>query len=59
MDWADDNGMTSIPVLDDHLTEVWPYFEYDWGIPTFVVLAPDMSVLYADQGVSDPGAFLP
>ena len=56
--WAEMANLTSIPVLNDQNTDVWPYYELNWGIPTYVVLAPDMSVISVDEGISDPALFI-
>ena len=58
MTWANNNGMTSIPVLDNAAQDVWVYFERDFGIPTTVFLGPDMTVLSVDEMISSPAQFM-
>ena len=58
--WASAFGLVDIPVLanDGSTYEPWANFEVDWGIPTTVVVGPDMTVLSVDQYVTNPGSFL-
>ena len=45
MQWADNAGMETVPVLSDSSQSVWISYEHDFYIPTVVHLGPDMTVL--------------
>jgi len=63
-DWTAEYALADIPVLGvDQEDSVFPSglyyrFEWDWAIPTYVILGPDMRVLSVDSGASDPASFL-
>ena len=63
-EWVDEFGLTSIPVLsvpdEDQVYPGGESWRYDWnmGPGTITWLAPDMSVLSADEHRTDPGEFL-
>jgi peroxiredoxin len=56
--WADDYDMTTVPVLDDSGYALWPYVERDWGIPTTVMIGPNMEVIAVDEYTTDPGRYI-
>ncbi len=55
--WADDGGITTIPVLNGYNIPLDMY-ERDGYIPTTVIIGPDMEVLNLDRGVTDAGRYL-
>ena len=56
--WADDYGMTTVPVFEDSAYQLWPYMERDWGIPTIVHIGPGMEVLSVDDRQGSPAPWL-
>ncbi len=57
--WAVMAGMQTVAVLADSNYATWSQYEQDFYIPTIVHLGPDMTVLSIDQGITDPGYFIP
>ena len=57
--WAQAAGMQTVPVLSDAGYTNWAQYEVDFYIPTIIHLGPDMTVLSVDEGISDPGYFIP
>ncbi len=61
--WEQQYGMSSIPVLGltsqdtDEWSDLAYIYEADLYIPTMYHLGPDMTVLGADTGSSDPGRY--
>lgn len=64
MSWANTYGFTSIPALGMTAQDVdqWSDIAYTWEadlyIPTVYHVGPDMTVLAADSGSSDPSRWL-
>ena len=58
MDWVEEAGMNTIPVLDAHNFEHWGAFELDFGTPSITHIGPDLRILSFDDGLSDPSSFL-
>ncbi|MEL6348468.1 MAG: redoxin domain-containing protein [Myxococcota bacterium] len=56
--WAYDNGLFTIPVLDDGAQVHWSMFELDFTIPSTVILDRDGTVLSVDARVTDPSPYL-
>ena len=59
MQWANSASMETVPVLADAGYAVFASFEQDGYIPTIIHIGPDMTVLSVDQGIDDPGMFIP
>ncbi|MFT5679246.1 MAG: hypothetical protein ACI8RZ_000150 [Myxococcota bacterium] len=57
--WANNAGMLTVPVLNDGNYTNWAQYEQDFYIPTTIHIGPDMTVLSVDQGITDPGQFVP
>ena len=57
--WAQSAGLQTVPVLADNNYATWSPYEVDYYIPTIVHFGPDMTVLSIDEGISNPGVFLP
>jgi peroxiredoxin len=49
--WHNEFGLDRIPVLSDPEGENWVTYDKDWGIPTMVVINPDMEVVSVDEYV--------
>lgn len=58
MDWVQEAGMNTIPVLDAHDFAQWGAFEIDFGTPSITHIGPDLRILSIDEGLSDPSSFL-
>ena len=62
MKWATDYGMISVPVLDADSSSganEWSYFyDRDGGIPTTVMIGPDMEIINVDRNRHDPTRYL-
>lgn len=56
--WMEDNGLETIPVLDDGDYAAWPYYEKDFYIPTVVHIGPDMTILAIDTTDYTPAPWL-
>lgn len=54
---ADSYDMTSVPNLADDMN-LWVDYENDYGIPSYAVIGPDMTVLAADTYNTSPSAWL-
>ncbi len=63
-DWVAEYALDDIPVLGVNQSDsvfpsgVYYRYEWDWAIPTYVILGPDMTVLSVDSGASDPASFV-
>ncbi len=57
--WANTAGLQTVPVLNDGAYTNWVQYEKDFYIPTTVFIGPDMTVLSVDEGISNPGYFIP
>ncbi len=64
MQWANQNGMTTVPALGltasdyDSWSDIPFIFEADLYIPTIYHIGPDMTVRAADSYDSDPSRWL-
>ena len=59
--WADWFGLQTVPVLADPAGSAeaeWYHWEMDFGIPSFMVIGPDMTVEAVDTYNTDPAAWL-
>lgn len=59
MQWANAANMQTVAALADVNYGVFATFEQDGYIPTTIFIGPDMRVLSVDQGITDPGQFIP
>ena len=58
MNWMEESGMETIPVLDAHNFEHWNAFEVDFGTPSITHIGPDLRIISIDEGITDPYLFL-
>ena len=58
MQWGNEGGMETIPILDAHNFSSWGAFEIDFGTPSITHIGPDMTILSIDEGIEDPSIFL-
>ena len=54
--WHEEFGLDTVPCLADPTEENWISYDKDWGIPTMVVIDPDMQVVSVDEYVKTADA---
>ena len=59
LDMAESAGASNVPFLADDGGSVINQYERDNYIPSTIIIGPDLQILSVDEGVTDPGSYLP